>query len=484
MPTRHFRLSTLAVAIVLSTVEVGVASDGATTIWPGLRGPAYDGTVQDAQLFSTGIGTLAVAWKQELGSGYPLVAVDEQRAVTMFADGSDDVMAAFDLSSGEEIWRYRINETYPGHTGSHDGPISSPALVDDRAYGFGPRGDLFALDASNGQELWAINMVDDLGAEAPFYGFASSPLVVDGVVVVEIGAGAGKTIAGFDIDDGTQIWSVGDDVIAYHSPIVATLGGREQVVAAGQKNVMGIEPETGEVLWSYAHHGDERDMGGNTIVPVPAGDNRLLLLNTHPESLMLRIEAPDPNREGTQYEITQLWSDKSISRTYVVPVYHDGHLYGMVGKIFTCVDAETGETRWRDRTPGDGFPTLVGDQLVIMTKPGILIVANADPEGYDEVARLELFEEASWSAPAFANGSLYLRSMDEIARVDLEAGAPSATPTASWVAATGFGSFLEEVDAADDKDSVVDEYSRLSRTRGSCTLSIGVTPMTWASWET
>jgi enterochelin esterase-like enzyme len=189
-------------------------------------------------------------------------------------------------------------------------------------------------------------------------------------------------------------------------------------------------------------------------VPVPAGEDRLLLLNTHPASLMLRITA---DRKG-KYEIAELWSDKSISGTYVIPVYLDGYLYGMTGKIFTCVDAETGETQWKSRGPGDGFPTLVGNQLAIMTKPGALIVANADPAGYDEVTRLDLFEEHSWSAPAFANGRLYLRSMSEIARVDLQAGKAESTQTASWVAATAFGAFLAQVDESKDKARVIDSF--------------------------
>ena len=102
------------------------------------------------------------------------------------------------------------------------------------------------------------------------------------------------------------------------------------------------------------------------------------------------------------------------------PVYHDGYLYGMNNKIFTCVDAATGETVWRSREPGDGFPTLVGDHLVIMTKPGMLRVAKASPEGYDEVTTLELFDEHSWSAPSYAAGHIYARSMGYRLRDPLE----------------------------------------------------------------
>ena len=80
------------------------------------------------------------------------------------------------------------------------------------------------------------------------------------------------------------------------------------------------------------------------------------------------------------------WTNNTFKGTYVTPVYQDGFLYGMSGRIFTCVDATSGETRWRSREPGDGFPTLVGDQMAIITKPGSLHVVEASPDGYQELA--------------------------------------------------------------------------------------------------
>ena len=142
-------------------------------------------------------------------------------------------------------------------------------------------------------------------------------------------------------------------------------------------------------------------------------------------------------------------------------VNNDGFLYGMNSKIFTCVDAATGETVWRSREAGDGFPTIVGDHLVIMNKPGTVRVATATPEGYQEVASLDVFTDHSWSAPAYANGNLYLRSMSELARIDIVSSEGSATESANdWIAATAFGQFLAELEGADDKASAIDDFLR------------------------
>ncbi len=441
---RSFTVIAVAFAAVqsLSSVPASAAEN-----WPGLRGPSFDGSVRKASLFGGDSAELTIGWKRALGSGYSVVAVDAERAVTGFQAGDVDVIAAFDPESGDELWRYTIGEAYKGYTGSHDGPIATPTLADGRVLGLGPRGHLFALDAANGQALWEKNLVDDFGAEPPFYGFASSPLVADGVLIVEVGAGEGKTIAGLNPEDGQLMWSAGTDSIRYQSPIVATLGGQSQVVALGNKTVWGLAPASGEVLWSYDHEGDQRDMGGNTIVPIPAGEDRVFLLNQHPSSVMLSVTA-----EGEGFAVSELWSGGSIKGTYVQPVYHDGHLYGMTGKIFTCVDAATGETQWKSREPGDGFPTLVGDHLVISGKPGTLHVAKASPERYQEIARLDLFDQHSWTAPAFAGGHLYLRSMGELARVDLSAGGDAVAEASGWLAGTDFGGFLAELEGIEEDD--------------------------------
>jgi enterochelin esterase-like enzyme/outer membrane protein assembly factor BamB len=444
--------------IVLSWLLLtGVQADPG---WPGLRGPGFDGSVRDVALFDGGAAGLAVGWKHTLGSGYSGVAVGDGRVVTMFVAGEDDVLAAFDVTSGKEQWRYRISETYQGHDGSHDGPISTPLMTGGRVYGLGAWGHLFALDAATGKEIWSTHLVDDHGSEKPYYGFTTSPLLTEGVLVVEIGAGEGKTIAGFDPDDGTVRWTAGTDKIEYHSPIVATIDGERQVIAAGAKTLVGLEAATGKTLWSYEHQGDERAMGGMAIIPLPAGENRILILNKVDSSKMLDISKND---DGV-YAIEEAWTSNSMKSTYVMPVYHDGHIYGMSGRIFVCVDAATGELKWRSREPGDGFPTVIGDHLVIITKPGTLHVADASPEGYNELARLDLFEEHSWAEVAFADGHLFARSMASVARVDpgmaeaMTAGGTTAGAEARAISGSGFAEFLAEVETADDKNAVIETF--------------------------
>ena len=448
-------LAVLAVSCAFSAVAVADSSD-----WPSLRGPRHDGAALANLDASEGAG-FAVAWRSALGAGYSSVAVADGRAVTLFSDGQADVAVAFDARTGKELWRHAIAPTLPGRDGSFDGPISTPALSGGRVFGLGPRGHLFGLDAATGRELWAVDLVTREGAKLPFYGFGTSPIVAGGVLVVPLGAPGGGAIAGFDLATGERRWRLGDDGVAYQSPILLSVGGREQVVAVGDTRIFGIDPAGGRLLWEHVHGGEVHPIATESIVPVPAGDGRLFLKLRQDGSVMLRL-VPRPDGGAT---VETLWTAPVLRTTYVVPVYHGGFLYGMSGRsTLTCVDAGTGEVRWRSREPGDGFPLVVGDDLVILTKEKSLHVGKASPEGWKERARLDLFHDLVWSSPGFADGALFARSQGELARVDWSkpkaaAGPAAPASTATRVpVSTRFSSFLEEANAAPDKAAAVDRF--------------------------
>lgn len=445
----------LAAWCVLSGAAAAHASD-----WPGLRGPGHDGVAPSALDSSEGAG-FVVAWRAALGAGYSAVAVAEGRAITLFSDGASDLAVAFDARTGKELWRHPIAPTLPGRDGSFDGPISTPVLGGGRVFGLGPRGHLFGLDAASGRELWTVDLVTREGAKQPFYGFGASPILAGGVLVVPLGAPGGGAIAGFDPATGERRWRLGDDGVAYQSPVLVTVGGRDQVVAVGDTRVFGIDPGAGRLLWEHAHGGEVHPIASESMVPVPAGDGRLFLKLRQDGTTMLRI-VPRPDGGAL---VETVWTAPVLRTTYVVPAYHGGFLYGMSGRsTLTCVDAATGEVRWRSREPGDGFPLVVGDDLVVLTKEKSLHVGPASPEGWRERARLDLFGDLVWSAPGFAEGAVFARSQGEIARVDWrrpgDAASP-ATPSAPPPPATAsrrLAGLLAEAAAATDKAAVVDRF--------------------------
>ena len=380
-------------------------------------------TIASADIASAQIGAsageLAVRWRAKLGSGYSGVAVAGARAVTMFADGPGDVLAAFDTDSGKEAWRVTIGERFVGLDGSFDGPISTPAIAGGSVFALGPLGHLLAVDLEAGRVLWRANLGELVQAARPHYGFASSPLVAGGVLVVQVGTGSGQAIAGFDLVSGARRWTAGQDTVQYQSPVLLKLGSREIVVAAGATRLTGLDPVTGRVLFDQPHEGVGEPISVFSGVPVGSGNGRVFL-KTHPDaSTMFRMtERPD----GT-IAVDVLWKAQVMRQTYVVPVYYDGHLYGMNGRtVLTCVDAATGEIKWRSREPGDGLLTLVGDRIVFVTKTHSLHVGAASPVGWSEQAHIQLTDDLVWTAPTIVGSSVFARSLGELARVDAWTG--------------------------------------------------------------
>jgi len=445
----HGRVSFVAVAAALAAPAI--AQD-----WPGLRGPNHDGSAARGSTFGAEAGAMAVRWRAKLGSGYSGVAVSGGRAVTMFSDGTHDVLAAFDAATGGETWRVAVAETHKGLDGSFNGPMSTPVVAGGRVFALGPHGHLLAAELATGRVLWRVDLPERMGAKKPHYGFASSPVVAAGVLVAQVGAGQGGAIAGFDPATGERRWTVGEDGVHYQSPAILRLGSREVVVAAGDTRLTGIDPATGRLVFDHPHGGAPGEISVNTAVPVPAGEGRVFV-KTHPDrSTMFRLV----QAAAGGVSVETLWTAPVLRTTYAVPVYHDGHLYGMNGRTaLACVDAATGEIRWRSREPGDGFPTLVGDRIVFVTKERTLHVGPASPRGWSERARLELFEDLVWTAPSVAEDAVFARSLGELARVDWTGSAAMVRAAARpSVASPTFARFLEDVDRATDKAAAVDLF--------------------------
>ncbi|HMQ21072.1 MAG TPA: hypothetical protein PKE00_01190, partial [Planctomycetota bacterium] len=130
------------------------------------------------------------------------------------------------------------------------------------------------------------------------------------------------------------------------------------------------------------------------------------------------------------FDVQLLWrKPNKLMNHWSTPLVKDGHLYGMFsfkkyGKgPLACVDLRSGETRWSQEGFGPGNCILVGTTLVALSDKGEVVLADASPEGYHELARRDVLKGKCWSQPAFADGKLYVRSTSEGACIALTAPA-------------------------------------------------------------
>ena len=418
-----------------------------TEVWPHLRGALYDGRAQSGGLFEERAG-LELKWRVPFGSAYSGIAVAQGRVVSVLSDGEVDALVALKVDDGSELWRTPLGPTYRGHDGSLDGSISTPLIQAGAAFALSAHGRLVAVDLGDGKELWSHDLVGEFGATAPEYGFGSTPLVVSGQLVVQVGGTQNRGVCAFDPKSGKLMWNSGEGSASYASPVLMDLGGRPQIVVLDGKVLRAIAPRSGESVWTHALPG-ERDLA-NSGVPLPIDGQRFAA----PVGGQFTVFQVVRELEG--FTVEELYRSRELGRTYAAPVVHEEHVYGFTSDFLTCIELESGKRVWKSRPPGGRGLLLVDDRLVIFGSLGVVVLAQASPDGYVEEARLKVLEHSSYTWPSYAGGLVFVRNSDEMACVKIVPGAGPAPPPVAEAAAPDFMTrWLADVEATPEMERVL-----------------------------
>jgi enterochelin esterase-like enzyme/outer membrane protein assembly factor BamB len=370
------------------------------------RGPSAEGPAVGGELPEGTFG-LRVDWTRDLGSGYSNVWVTDDKAVTMFNAGDVDVVAAFELVGGEELWRYELGERYAGHDGSGDGPIGTPTVSEGVVYALGPSGQFVALSLADGTQKWRRELSEE-DSTVPFYGYATSPIVAGKNVIIATG-GEGHAVTAFDRKTGEPRWTSGDDSVSYQTPMLVELSGRQRLIAVTDHDLQGLDPASGEVLWQLQHtEGEQTDDAAH---PTVLDDERFLIKYGRGARLYRQ----------TGNSVEEVWQTRAFGNTYALPVLIGGHFYGFSGNVLTCVSAETGEIVWRSRAVSGFGLSAVDEMLAVVSRDGELVLIDASPEGYREVTRVPVLEDGDYAIPSFADGRFVVRNLEQLAAVQVDA---------------------------------------------------------------
>lgn len=424
--------------------------------WPTWRGPRYDGSVTGTPLGERQAFGLEVVWRRELGSAYSAVIVSGDTAVTMFSDHSDDFVVALDAASGAERWRHRLDSTYGAHDGSEDGPSGTPTIAGGRVFAFAPKGQLVALDLETGALAWQVDVAGRFAPKEPRFGYTAAPLAIGDLVVVSVGAVPGKAFVAFDAATGEERWSAGDDTVSYESPILATLGGRRQIVGISHHSLTGMVPESGEVLWSFEYHPGSP---GGTSQVVPLGDDRLLVQDGR-STVLYRFTGAAGGKPG-EPPLEEVWRQQTLGNPLSVPVVHGDHVYGYAGNFLTAISLEDGEKVWKSRPPGGTGLIRLDDVLITIGKGGDVVAVRATPDGYVESARINALDDPGVTGPSFGDDRIFVRNTREIAAlriVDAPTEAAVAPPLPP--PADGFEAFVRRAAETADPRAAVRDFMR------------------------
>ncbi|HKO95529.1 MAG TPA: PQQ-binding-like beta-propeller repeat protein [Pyrinomonadaceae bacterium] len=381
--------------------------------WTNFRGPNRDGNYEEMPILTKWPANgLTPIWKQPVGQGYASFSVAEGRAYTIEQRRNQEVVTAYDVATGREIWKQGWNALYSDTTG--DGPRSTPTWDDGKLYALGATGELRCLDAKTGAVVWGKNILSENQAGNLSWAMAASPLIVDDKVVVLPGGGGGKSVVAYNKLTGAPIWKALDDGQAYVSPMLVNLAGRRQILVISASRVLGVAPENGALLWS---HPWDTSMGINASQPIVVGANRFFISSGYGKGAAL-IEV---SGSGKSFNARAIWENTSMKNKFNSSVVYQGHAYGLDEGILTCVDVNTGERKWKGGRYGYGQVVLASGHLIVMTETGELVLVRATPQQHTEVARFQALQGKSWNYPALAGGRLLVRNATEMAAYNIAA---------------------------------------------------------------
>jgi outer membrane protein assembly factor BamB len=375
--------------------------------WTAFRGPNRDGVYTERPVLASWPPSgPQLLWRQPIGGGYASFSVAGGRAFTIEQRRGNEVVAAYDVRSGRELWTCAWPALFEESMGG-SGPRATPTWQDGRVYALGAEGELRALDEATGRTLWRTNILEQNVARNLTWGMAASPLVVDGKVIVLPG-GRNASVVAYNASTGEIAWKALGDPQAYTSPMMADLAGQRQLIVVSAERAMGLRVEDGSLLWEYPW---VTQYGANVAQPLILDDRHVLISAGYDHGAAV-VEV---TQAGGRFQAHEVWKNKFMKNRFSSAVAREGAVFGFDEGILACIDARTGERRWKGGRYGYGQVLLAGGNLVGITEEGELVLVRAMPERFEELARVPAIDGKTWNVPAIADGILLVRNGREMA---------------------------------------------------------------------
>lgn len=359
-------------------------------------------------------------WRLAVTGGFGGISVVGPSAITLEQLGNQEAVICYDADTGHERWVYKYDADFREPLGGN-GPRTNPTIADGDVYSLGATGALTRLDGKSGEKKWQVNIL----GEGPnlMWGMSGSPLVYDQFVVVNPGVNSEATgndanrhsVVAYHRDSGTVAWSAGKRQAGYSSPQLATINDVPQVLIFDAVGLVSYDPANGAELWSYDF---KTNYDVNAAQPLVFDDGRVYIVAGYGHGgAMLKI-----TRADGKWSVNELWTSSKLKCKFSNPVQFKDHIFGIdeARGSLTCLDAKDGALKWKEGAYGNGQLLLVGDLLVIQSETGKLVIVEANPKEFREVAKMQVLPgEKNWNYLTVARGRAYLRSHEWMACLEL-----------------------------------------------------------------
>ncbi len=417
------------------------------TDWPGIRGPNWNGISSETGLVeSWPHDGPPVLWTRELGQGYSAFVAWSDRITTQYQTLQGQYVACLEADSGKTIWEHRYDWPYDP-AGVYPGPRATPTYSNGSIYFASPAGLIGCLQAETGELQWSVELATKFECDVTGFGYACSPTVVDGLVLLPVGGSAASMVA-LDAKTGAVRWRSGNDPASYAPAFPIEFQGRSLVLGYLENALVCHDRTSGEVLWKH-----KLSTGYDEHSSWPLYREPYLWISSPFRAGSELLELTD----DPAARIRLIGKQRLMSNDIFSSVLVDGAIYGFdvlepqakthrsTRGIFRCIEFETGMELW---SVGDGRPnrkaeatigssastfnsSLVGHasvivadgKLILFNDLGELILARATKQRFEELARASVLGgEICWTQPALSRGRLFVRNQSRAACLFL--GAP------------------------------------------------------------
>lgn len=417
-----------------AAVATGLTFDPITvraSDWLTFRGPDRTAVAPDTDLLKAwpDDGPPLVWEAAGAGRGYASLAIAGSRIFTL-GDGlstaadADEYLSCFDRTTGTQLWKTKTGGPWTDGQESWQSSRSTPTVDGDTVYVLTPFGQLIACRTADGSEVFRVDLKERFGGKkGDAWGYSES-VTIDGDRLVCIPGGPEATMVALAKQTGETIWTCpveGDRGAGHASIVIAEVDGRRIYVSTTAGGALGVDAETGRLLWTYPI---DRTVA---VIPTPIiRDDLVFFAAGYKRGGALVRQVPGPDGSLSIDEIYPLNPDLANKHGGIVLV--GDHLYGDSDDkgIPWCADLMTGSLAWKSRGSGrnSACVTAADGHVYVKFSDGTLALVKADPAAYEEVSSFKVpgsGDRPSWAHAVILDGLLYLREGDAILCYDIRA---------------------------------------------------------------
>lgn len=397
--------------LLLTTLSAGLALAADV---PRFRGPNGDGVFAESGLLASWPESgPKMLWSLDgLGESYSTVSVADGRIYTTGMTDKQGSVYAID-PSGELLWKKDYGAEHDGK--GYPGTRNTPTVAGGHLYLLSSLGKAMAVDAASGEARWEVDLFDRFQGKNTYFGLAESPLVL-GERVIYTPGGPDASVVALDAKSGATVWtSKGlSDGPGYCTPRLFDDGQRRQLVTLVAKSLVGLEPDTGALLWKQPMN-VEYDI--HAVSPEFAGDGIYVSHGYKQGGKFYRLAADGGS-------VTEAWTEKKLDVHHGGAIVLDGHIYGAASNgTWYALDADTGEIAAEIKRLGKGSMALADGRLYGYTEDGKVVLVDPDPANFKVISSFEIDQGSGhhWSHPVVSDGVLYVRHGSVLMAFDVSA---------------------------------------------------------------